>query len=120
MWQRASADTVFGRAAQRLEEMAQAVAEWSEGEEKPGGPIIIMEQMSCRLGQKHSSGSKNPAMNRRPKNQPSSTRQWWTWCYLRYSHSLEMKMAEIEPSAVKGKKSQADTSSRNHDKKMNT
>jgi lon-related putative ATP-dependent protease len=33
-------DTVFGRAAQRLEEMAQAVAEWSEGEEKPGGRII--------------------------------------------------------------------------------
>ena len=29
-------DTMFGRAAQRLEEMAQAVAEWSEGEEKPG------------------------------------------------------------------------------------
>jgi hypothetical protein len=24
-------DSVFGRAAQRLEEMAQAVAEWSEG-----------------------------------------------------------------------------------------
>jgi hypothetical protein len=36
-------DTVFGRAAQRLEEMAQAVAEWSEGEEKPGGPMIIAE-----------------------------------------------------------------------------
>lgn len=33
-------DTVFGRAAQRLEEMALAVAEWSEGEEKPGGHII--------------------------------------------------------------------------------
>ena len=33
-------ETVFGRAAQRLEEMAQAVAEWSEGEEKPGGRII--------------------------------------------------------------------------------
>lgn len=33
-------DTVFGRAAQRLEEMAQAVAEWAEGEEKPGGHII--------------------------------------------------------------------------------
>jgi lon-related putative ATP-dependent protease len=33
-------DTVFGRAAQRLEEMAQAVAEWGEGEEKPSGHII--------------------------------------------------------------------------------
>lgn len=33
-------ETVFGRAAARLEEMAQAVAEWSEGEEKPGGRII--------------------------------------------------------------------------------
>jgi lon-related putative ATP-dependent protease len=33
-------DTVFGRAAQRLEEMAQAVAAWNEGEEKPTGPII--------------------------------------------------------------------------------
>ena len=33
-------DTVFGRAAQRLAEMAQAVAEWSEGEERPGGRII--------------------------------------------------------------------------------
>jgi hypothetical protein len=33
-------DTVFGRAAQRLEEMALAVAEWGEGEEKPGGHII--------------------------------------------------------------------------------
>ncbi|NOU10714.1 MAG: hypothetical protein HOO98_11945 [Nitrospira sp.] len=33
-------DSVFGRAAQRLEEMAQAVAEWSEGEEKPSGHII--------------------------------------------------------------------------------
>jgi hypothetical protein len=33
-------DTVFGRAAQRLEEMAQAVSEWGEGEEKPGGHII--------------------------------------------------------------------------------
>jgi predicted ATP-dependent protease len=33
-------DTVFGRAAQRLEEMAQAVAEWGEGEEKQGGHII--------------------------------------------------------------------------------
>jgi hypothetical protein len=33
-------DTVFGRAAQRLEEMAEAVAEWGEGEEKPGGHII--------------------------------------------------------------------------------
>jgi lon-related putative ATP-dependent protease len=36
-------DTVYGRAAQRLEEMAQAVAQWSEGEEKPGGPMIITE-----------------------------------------------------------------------------
>jgi lon-related putative ATP-dependent protease len=33
-------DTLFGRAAQRLEEMAQVVAEWSEGEERPGGHII--------------------------------------------------------------------------------
>ncbi len=33
-------DTVFGRAAQRLAEMAQAVAEWGEGEEHPGGRII--------------------------------------------------------------------------------
>jgi len=33
-------DTVFGRAAQRLEEMAEAVAEWAEGEEKPSGHII--------------------------------------------------------------------------------
>ena len=33
-------DTVFGRAAQRLTEMAQAVAEWGEGEERPGGHII--------------------------------------------------------------------------------
>lgn len=33
-------DTVFGRVAQRLEEMAQAVAEWGEGEEKPSGRII--------------------------------------------------------------------------------
>jgi predicted ATP-dependent protease len=33
-------DTVFGRAAQRLEEMAQAVSEWTEGEEKPSKHII--------------------------------------------------------------------------------
>lgn len=33
-------DTVFGRAAQRLAEMAQAVAEWGEGEERPEGRII--------------------------------------------------------------------------------
>ena len=33
-------DTVFGRAAQRLEAMAQAVAQWAEGEESPGGSII--------------------------------------------------------------------------------
>jgi hypothetical protein len=33
-------DSVFGRAAQRLEEMAQAVAEWSEEEEKPSRHII--------------------------------------------------------------------------------
>ncbi|TKS59553.1 MAG: hypothetical protein EWM72_02121 [Nitrospira sp.] len=33
-------DTVFGRAAQRLEEMAQVVAQWIEGEERPGGHII--------------------------------------------------------------------------------
>lgn len=36
-------DSVFGRAALRLEEMAQAVAAWSEGEEKPGGRVIISE-----------------------------------------------------------------------------
>jgi len=33
-------DTVFGHAAQRLEEMAQAIAQWSEGEEKPENHII--------------------------------------------------------------------------------
>ncbi|MGZ8374845.1 MAG: hypothetical protein ACXW4A_07880 [Nitrospira sp.] len=33
-------DSVFGCAAQRLEEMAQAVAEWSEEEEKPNRHII--------------------------------------------------------------------------------
>lgn len=33
-------DTVYGRVAKRLEEMAEAVAEWSEGEERPGGHII--------------------------------------------------------------------------------
>ena len=33
-------DSVFGRAALRLEEMAQAVAEWGEGEEKPSSHII--------------------------------------------------------------------------------
>lgn len=33
-------DSVFGRAAQRLEEMAQAVAQWAEGEEHNGGHII--------------------------------------------------------------------------------
>ena len=33
-------DTVFGRAAIRLEEMAQAVAEWRESEGKLGGHII--------------------------------------------------------------------------------
>ena len=33
-------DTVFGRAALRLAEMAQAVAEWGDGEEKPSGHII--------------------------------------------------------------------------------
>jgi lon-related putative ATP-dependent protease len=33
-------ETVYGRAAQRLEEMAQVVSEWSDGEEKPGGRII--------------------------------------------------------------------------------
>lgn len=34
-------DSVFGRAAQRLKEMAQAVEEWSEGEEKSSGRIIM-------------------------------------------------------------------------------
>lgn len=34
-------ETVFGRAAQRLEEMAQAVSEWSEGEGKTGSHIIM-------------------------------------------------------------------------------
>ncbi len=33
-------DSVFGHAAQRLEEMAQAVAEWSEEEEQPSRHII--------------------------------------------------------------------------------
>jgi lon-related putative ATP-dependent protease len=33
-------DTVYGRAAQRLAELAQAIAEWSEGETKPNGSII--------------------------------------------------------------------------------
>ena len=33
-------DSVFGRAAQRLEGMALAVAQWSEGEEKSSGHII--------------------------------------------------------------------------------
>lgn len=33
-------DSIFGRAAQRLDEMAHVVAEWSEGEGKPGGHII--------------------------------------------------------------------------------
>ncbi len=33
-------DTVYGRVAQRLEEMAEAVAEWSEVEGRPGGHII--------------------------------------------------------------------------------
>lgn len=34
-------DTVFGRAAQRLAEMAQAVAEWGDSEEQPRGRIIM-------------------------------------------------------------------------------
>lgn len=34
-------DSVFGRAAHRLDEMAQVVAEWAEGEERPRGHIII-------------------------------------------------------------------------------
>lgn len=29
-------DTVYGRAAQRLEEMAQVVAQWGDGEERSG------------------------------------------------------------------------------------
>lgn len=33
-------DTVFGRAARRLEEMAKAVARWTEGEEESGQPLI--------------------------------------------------------------------------------
>jgi len=33
-------DSIYGRAASRLEEMAQAVAEWGEGERKQGGHII--------------------------------------------------------------------------------
>ena len=33
-------DTVFGLAAQRLEEMAQAVSRWADSQEHPGGPII--------------------------------------------------------------------------------
>ncbi|MCP9439709.1 MAG: AAA family ATPase [Nitrospira sp.] len=33
-------DTVFGRAARRLEEMANAVARWTEGQEESGGSLI--------------------------------------------------------------------------------
>ncbi|WP_455378191.1 AAA family ATPase [Petrachloros mirabilis] len=33
-------DTIYGRVAQRLQEMAQAVAEWGEAEIKPGSRII--------------------------------------------------------------------------------
>lgn len=33
-------ETVYGRAAERLEEMAHMVAEWGDGEERPGGHII--------------------------------------------------------------------------------
>jgi len=33
-------DTIYGRVAARLEEMAQTVADWGEGEIKPGGRII--------------------------------------------------------------------------------
>jgi len=33
-------DTAYGRAAQRLAELAQAIAEWSEGETKQDGRII--------------------------------------------------------------------------------
>jgi hypothetical protein len=37
-------DTVYGRAAQRLAELAEAIAEWSEGEMKPeDGRIITTE-----------------------------------------------------------------------------
>ncbi|MCX5723122.1 MAG: ATP-binding protein [Nitrospirae bacterium] len=36
-------DTVFGRAAQRLEELAEALAEWSESEPKQGNHIITTE-----------------------------------------------------------------------------
>lgn len=35
--------------AQRLGEMAQAVAEWSEGEEKPSGHIITEREESFAL-----------------------------------------------------------------------
>ena len=34
-------ETVYGLAALRLTEMAQVIAEWGEGEEKPGGHIIM-------------------------------------------------------------------------------
>lgn len=33
-------DTIYGRVAQRLQEMAQAVSDWGEGEIKPGSHII--------------------------------------------------------------------------------
>jgi len=33
-------DTIYGRVAQRLQDMAQAVADWGEAEIKPGGHII--------------------------------------------------------------------------------
>jgi lon-related putative ATP-dependent protease len=41
-------DTVYGRAARRLEEMAQAVAEWGEGEVK--SPKIIADAGDIRAG----------------------------------------------------------------------
>ena len=33
-------DTIYGRVAQRLQDMVQAVADWGEAEIKPGGHII--------------------------------------------------------------------------------
>lgn len=36
-------DTVFGRAAQRLEELAEAIAEWGEGEPRQGNHIITTD-----------------------------------------------------------------------------
>jgi hypothetical protein len=47
-------DTVYGRAATRLEEMALAVAEWGEGEVKP--QKLIAESGEMRSGYAEESG----------------------------------------------------------------